>query len=140
MALVDLVVQRIDLYHRITRHRGCLYAGDVTVTDARHLTAEVRPVALTDARRRSAKDSTSYKPGLDHEQPLVQSDNALAIHAFDAKPDMFVPVNGKLEEPPDSSVVHPRSFYTSFLLRHLDTSSSYCLCATRRLYLYESAT
>src|SRR5215207_10679948 len=133
MALVELVVQRIDLYRRIARRRISLYAGDVTVTDARHLTAEVRPVAVTAARRRSAEDRPPHETGLDHEQPLVQSDDALPIDAFDAKADMFVLVNGKLEEPPDSSVVQPRSLYASFLLRHLDTSSSYCLCATRRL-------
>ena len=123
MALVELVVQRIDLDHRIARDRVGLYAGDVGVTDARHLTAEVRPVAVTAARRRSAEDPPSYKPGLDHEQPLVQSDDALAIHAFDAKAEMFVLVDGKLEEPPDSSVVEPRSFYASFLLDPLVTSS-----------------
>src|SRR5215217_8830342 len=64
MALVELVIERIDLDHRITRHRGCLYAGDVGVTDARHLTAEVRPVAVTAARRRSAKDPPLTNPGL----------------------------------------------------------------------------
>ena len=105
--------------------------------------ATLPPKSVPSPSRRLAAavpKTPSYKPGLDHEQPLVQSDDALAIHAFDAKPDMFVLVDAKLEEPPNSSVVHPRSFYASFLLRHLDTSSSYCLCATRRLCLYESAT
>ena len=80
--------------------------------------------------RFSAEDRPSHETGLDHEQPLVQSEDALAIHAFDAEPDMFVLVNGKLEEPPDSSVVQPRPLYASFLLDHLVTSSSYCVCAT----------
>src|SRR4028118_348836 len=129
MALVELVVQRIDLDHRIARRRVGLYVGYVRVTDARHLTAEVRPVAVTDARRRSAEDPSSHETGLDHEQPLVQSDDALAIHAFDAEAKMFVLVDAKLEEPPDSSVVEPRSFYASFLLDHLGTSSSSGGCA-----------
>src|SRR5215212_2022351 len=105
MALVALVIERIDLDRRNARRRVGLYAGDVTVTDARHLTAEVRPVALTDARRLSAEDPTSDETGLDHEQPLVQSDDALAIYAFDAEADMFVLVNSKLEKPPDSPIV-----------------------------------
>src|SRR5215207_5715143 len=116
MGLVELVIERIDLDHRIARRNLGLYAGDVTVTDARHLTAKVRPVTVTDARRLSAKDSPSDETGLDHEQPLVQSDNALAIDAFDAEADMFVLVNSKLKEPSDSSVVQPRPFSTGFLL------------------------
>src|SRR5215218_6677956 len=128
MALVELVIERIDLDHRIARRNVGLYAGDVTVTDARHLTAEVRPVALTNARRLSAEDPTSDEAGLDHEQPLLQSDDALPIDAFDAEADMFVRFNGKLEEPPDSSVVLPRSLYASFLLCHLAPLSSYNLC------------
>src|SRR5215210_6212527 len=103
--------------------------------------ATLPPKSVPSPSRRLAalapKTPPSYKPGLDHEQPLVQSDDTLAIHAFDAEAEMFVLVNGKLEEPPDSSIVQPRSFHASFLLRHLDTSSSYCLCATRRLYLYK---
>src|SRR5215212_1875856 len=130
MGLVELVIERIDLDHRVARRDVGLYAGDVAVTDARHLTAEVRPIAVTPASRRSAEDPPSHETGLDHEQPLVQSDDALAIHAFDAEAEMFVLVDGKLEEPPDSSVVDPRSFYASFLLDHLGTSSSYCVCAT----------
>src|SRR5215212_6210663 len=105
MTLVELVIERIDLDHRIARRYVGFYAGNVTVTNARHLTTEVRPVALTDARRLSAKDSPSHEAGLDHEQPLVQSDNALAIDAFDAEADMFVLVNSKLEKPPDSPIV-----------------------------------
>src|SRR5215218_6278002 len=130
MALVELVIERIDLDHRVARRRVGLYAGDVAVKDARHLTAEVRPVAVSAARRRTAEDPPSHETGLDHEQPLVQSEDALAIHAFDAEAEMFVLVDAKLEEPPDSSVVEPRSFYASFLLDHLRTSSSYCVCAT----------
>src|SRR5215210_9575865 len=105
MALVELVIERIDLDHRIARRNLGLYTCDVAVTDARHLTAEVRPVALTDARRLSAKDSPSDETGLDHEQPLLQSDNALAIYAFDAEADMFVLVNSELEKPPDPPIV-----------------------------------
>src|SRR5919106_615035 len=97
MALVELVIERIDLDRRIARRRVGLYAGDVTVTDARHLTAEVRPVTVTDARRRSAEDRPPHEAGLDHEQPLVQSDDALAIYAFDAEADVFVLVDTKLE-------------------------------------------
>src|SRR5829696_1028430 len=104
MALVELVIERIDLHHRIARRNLGLYAGDVTVTDARRL---------------SAKDSPSDETGLDHEQPLVQSDNALPIDAFDAEADMFVLVNSELEEPPDSSVIEPRSLFAGFLLCHL---------------------
>src|SRR5215211_6538381 len=128
MALVELVIERIDLDRRIARRRVGLYAGDVTVTDARHLAAEVRPVTVTDARRLSAKDSPSHEAGLDHEQPLLQSDDALPIDAFDAEADMFVLVNSELEERPDSSVVLPRSLYASFLLCHLAPLSSYNLC------------
>src|SRR4028118_321437 len=123
MALVELVVQRIDLDHRIARHGVGLYAIDVRVTDARHLTAEVRPVAVTDARRRTTENPSSHETGLDHEQPLVQSDDALAIDAFEAEAEMFVLVDGKLKEPFDSSVVEPRPFCTSFLLCHLNASS-----------------
>src|SRR5918911_760821 len=124
MGLVELVSERIDLDHRIARRNLGLYVCDVAVTDARHLTAEVRTVALTDARRRSAEDPPSHETGLYHEQPLVQSDDALAIYAFDAEAHMVVLVNAKLEEPPDSSVVEPRSLYASLLLCHLGTSSS----------------
>src|SRR5215207_8053800 len=127
MALVELVIERIDLDHRIARRYVGLYTCDVAVTDARHLTTEVRPVTVTDARRLSAKDSPSDETGLDHEQPLVQSDDALAIDAFDAEADMFVLVNSKLKELFDSSVVEPRSLYTGFLSRHLGTSFSYRL-------------
>src|SRR5215212_3442188 len=105
MALVELVIERIDLDHRIARRNLGLYACDVAVTDARHLTAKVRPVTVTDARRLSAEDPTSDETGLDHEQPLLQSDNALPIDAFDAEADMFVLVNSKLEKPPDSPIV-----------------------------------
>src|SRR5215213_7693410 len=105
MALVELVIERIDLDHRIARRNLGLYACDVAVTGARHLTAKVRPVTVTDARRLSAEDPTSDETGLDHEQPLLQSDNALAIDAFDAEADMFVLVNSKLEKPPDSPIV-----------------------------------
>src|SRR5829696_7098816 len=128
MALVELVIERIDLDHRVARRRVGLYAGDVAVKDARHLTAEVRPVAVSASRRRSAEDPPSHETGLDHEQPLVQSDDALAIDAFDAEADMFVLVNSKLEERPDSSVVLPRSLYASFLLCRLAPLSSYNLC------------
>src|ERR687889_1500529 len=105
MALVELVIERIDLDRRIARRRVSLYADDVIVTNARHLAAEVRSVALTDARRLSAEDRPPHEAGLDHEQPLVQSDDALAIYAFDAEADMFVLVNSKLEKPPDSPIV-----------------------------------
>jgi hypothetical protein len=105
MGLVESVIERIDLDHRIARRNVGFYAVDVAVTDARHLTAEVRPVTVTDARRLSAEDPTSDETGLDHEQPLVQSDDALAIYAFDAEADMFVLVNGKREKPPDSPIV-----------------------------------
>src|ERR687889_2821261 len=119
MALVDLVIERIDLDRRIARRRVSLYADDVIVTNARHLAAKVRSVVLTDARRLSAEDRPPHKAGLYHEQPLLQSDDALPIDAFDAEADMFVRFNGKLEEPPDSSVVQPRSLYAGFLLCHL---------------------
>src|ERR671917_951149 len=103
MGLVELITERIDLDHRVGRHMGGLYAGDVAVTDARHLTAKVRPVAGTDARRRSAGDPPSHETRLDYEQPLVQRDDALAIHAFDTEADMFVLVDSKLKGPSDSS-------------------------------------
>src|SRR5918994_2321167 len=114
MGMVESVIERIDLDHRIARRNVGFYAVDVAVTDARHLTAEVRPVTVTDARRLSAEDPTSDETGLDHEQPLVQSDNALAIYAFDTEADMFVLVNSKLEEPPDSSIIEPRPLYAGF--------------------------
>src|SRR5215204_7518229 len=123
MGLVESVIERIDLDHRIARRNLGLYACDVAVADARHLTAEVRSITVTDARRLSAEDPPSHETGLDNEQPLVQSDDALAIDAFEAEADMFVLVNSKLKEPSDSSVVQPRPFCTSFLLCHLNTSS-----------------
>src|SRR5829696_5537694 len=105
MGLVESVIERIDLDHRVARRRIGLYACDVAVTDARHLTAEVRPLTVTDARRLSAKDSPSHETGLDHEQSLFQSDDALPIYAFDTEADMFVLVNSELEKPSDSSIV-----------------------------------
>src|SRR5919199_3545560 len=124
VGLIELVSERIDLDHRIARRWLGLYAVDVPVSDARHLTAEVRTVALTDARRRSAEDPSSYKTGLYHEQPLVQSDDALAIYPFDTEAQLLVLVDAKLKEPPDSPVVQPRSLSTGFLLGHLGTASS----------------
>src|SRR3712207_2342774 len=113
MALVYLVIDRIDLDHRVARRNVGLYASDVAVTDARHLTAEVRPVAVTSARRLSAEDPPSDETGLYYEQSLLQCHDALPIYAFDTKPDMLVLVNSELEKPPDSSVVQPRPFYAS---------------------------
>jgi len=96
VGLIDLVSERIDLDQRIARRWLGLYAVDVPVADARHFTAEVRTVALTDARRLSTEDPPSHETGLDHEQPLVQSDDALAIYPFDAKAQLLVLVDAKL--------------------------------------------
>src|SRR5829696_1954838 len=105
MGLVELVTERIDLDHRVAHRMGVLYAGDVAVTDSHHVTAEVRPVTGTDACRRSAGGPPSHETRLDYEQPLVQRDDQLPIHAFYAKPDMLILVHAELKEPHDSSIV-----------------------------------
>src|SRR5215217_7347212 len=92
VALVDMVIACIDLEHRIARSHIGLYVVHGRVTDARYLPTKVcRP----------------HETGFHHEQPLVQSDDQLPIHAFYAKPDMRILVHAEPKEPREKKVKGP---------------------------------
>src|SRR5215204_464336 len=69
--------------------------------------------------------------GFDHKQPLVQSDDALPVHALDDEPDTLPLVHITLQERLYPPVGFPRLCW----FRHLSTSSTYRRCISQRRIL-----